>query len=84
MKYLILAAYLVFVWRRLTTYLHIFQQEEYDPVRFVRWLFRTILNTKTYQREFRASTTSAERSEERARCAESRPTTTSRSRTASA
>ena len=35
------AAYLVFVWRRLSTYLHIFQQEEYGPVRFVRWLFRT-------------------------------------------
>src|SRR5206468_4209513 len=28
-------------WRRLSTYLHIFQQEEYQPVRFSRWVFRT-------------------------------------------
>ncbi len=40
MRYLLLAAYLVFAWRRLSTYLHIFQQEEYDPVRFVRWLVK--------------------------------------------
>jgi len=41
MRYLLWLAYLVFAWRRLSTYLHIFQQEEYQPVRFVRWLFRT-------------------------------------------
>ncbi len=41
MKYLILVAYLVFAWRRLSTYLHIFQQEEYQSTRFVRWLFKT-------------------------------------------
>lgn len=41
MKYLLLAAYLIFAWRRLSTYLHIFQQEEYQPIRFVRWLFKT-------------------------------------------
>jgi len=41
MKYVVLLAYLVFAWRRLSTYLHIFQQEEYQPVRFIQWLFRT-------------------------------------------
>ncbi|MFL6450500.1 MAG: Mur ligase family protein [Bryobacteraceae bacterium] len=41
MKYVLLIAYLVFAWRRLATYLHIFQQEEYQSVRFVRWLFQT-------------------------------------------
>ncbi|MFL6416696.1 MAG: Mur ligase family protein [Bryobacteraceae bacterium] len=41
MKYLLLTAYLAFAWRRLSTYLHIFQQEEYQPVRFIRWLFVT-------------------------------------------
>ena len=41
MKYVLLIAYLVFAWRRLSTYLHIFQQEEYQPIRFIRWLFRS-------------------------------------------
>jgi UDP-N-acetylmuramoyl-tripeptide--D-alanyl-D-alanine ligase len=41
MRFLLLLAYLVFAWRRLSTYLHIFQQEEYQPLRFIRWLFRT-------------------------------------------
>jgi UDP-N-acetylmuramoyl-tripeptide--D-alanyl-D-alanine ligase len=41
MKFVLMLAYLVFAWRRLSTYLHIFQQEEYHPVRFVRWLFAT-------------------------------------------
>lgn len=31
-------AYLAFAWRRTLTYLHIFQQEEYDSPRFQRWL----------------------------------------------
>ena len=34
----------------------------------VRWLFRTILNTRTYQREFRPSTTSAGRTPFAANC----------------
>src|SRR3954468_6934531 len=41
MRYLLFLAYLVFAGRRLSTYLHIFQQEEYQPVRFIRWLFTT-------------------------------------------
>lgn len=41
MKYVLLVAYLIFAWRRLATYLHIFQQEEYQSTRFVRWLFKT-------------------------------------------
>lgn len=35
---LIGAAFVVFAYRRLLTYLHIFQQEEYDGPRFLRWL----------------------------------------------
>src|ERR1700740_558553 len=35
------AAALVFLWRRSLTYLHIFQQEEYDGRRFLRWLVTT-------------------------------------------
>lgn len=34
------AGFLVFAARRLLTYLHIFQQEEYDGGRFLRWLGR--------------------------------------------
>lgn len=30
--------FLPFAWRRLLTYLHIFQQEEYDGPRFLRWI----------------------------------------------
>jgi len=40
MKMLVSACFAVFALRRLVTYLHIFQQEEYDGVRFVRWMVR--------------------------------------------
>lgn len=40
MKILVLVAYVVFAIRRLITYLHIFQQEEYDSPRFIRWMIR--------------------------------------------
>lgn len=36
-----LAGFAWFGWRRLLTYLHVFQQEEYDAPRFVRWLAST-------------------------------------------
>ena len=36
-----LAASLIFGWRRTLTYLHIFQQEEYDGGRFIRWIGRS-------------------------------------------
>ncbi|HKS88877.1 MAG TPA: UDP-N-acetylmuramoyl-tripeptide--D-alanyl-D-alanine ligase [Stellaceae bacterium] len=32
--------FLIFAWRRLLTYLHLFQQEEYDDRRFLAWLWR--------------------------------------------
>ncbi len=35
---LIYLAYLVFAGRRLLTYLHAYQQEEYDTLRFLRWM----------------------------------------------
>ena len=35
---LVVLAFLPFAWRRLLTYLHIFQQEEYDGPRFLRWI----------------------------------------------
>lgn len=35
---LTLLGFLPFAWKRLLTYLHIFQQEEYDGARFLRWL----------------------------------------------
>lgn len=38
MNYLIAAAFYWFAYRRLQTYLHIYQQEEYDSPRFIRWL----------------------------------------------
>jgi UDP-N-acetylmuramoyl-tripeptide--D-alanyl-D-alanine ligase len=38
MKYFLLVAFLLFALRRLLTYLHIYQQEEYDSLRFLRWL----------------------------------------------
>ncbi|MDQ0472597.1 Mur ligase family protein [Labrys wisconsinensis] len=38
---LVLAGFAVFAWRRLMTYLHIFQQEEYDGGRFLTWMLRT-------------------------------------------
>ncbi len=34
-------AFLFFALRRLRRYLHIYQQEEYDSLRFMRWLFRS-------------------------------------------
>jgi UDP-N-acetylmuramoyl-tripeptide--D-alanyl-D-alanine ligase len=37
---LIWIGFVAFAARRLTTYLHLFQQEEYDNTRFVRWLVR--------------------------------------------
>jgi UDP-N-acetylmuramoyl-tripeptide--D-alanyl-D-alanine ligase len=37
----VVLAFVPFAARRLMTYLHIFQQEEYDGVRFVRWLAAT-------------------------------------------
>src|SRR4051812_33799272 len=41
MRYLLLIAFLVFGSQRLLTYLHIYQQEEYQPLRFIRWLLRS-------------------------------------------
>ena len=38
MRFALLAAFTLFALRRLLTYLHIFQQEEYDGKRFVRWI----------------------------------------------
>jgi UDP-N-acetylmuramoyl-tripeptide--D-alanyl-D-alanine ligase len=42
--------YLLFAIRRLMSYLHIFQQEEYDGPRFFAWLFRT----RSFDRKFSA------------------------------
>ena len=41
MKSLLLLCFLAFALRRLMTYLHIYQQEEYQPVRFLRWLWNS-------------------------------------------
>ncbi len=41
MKYFLLVAFLLFALRRLLTYLHIYQQDEYDSSRFIPWLFRS-------------------------------------------
>ena len=41
MRYFLLIAFLLFALRRLLTYLHIYQQEEYDSLRFVRWLLKS-------------------------------------------
>lgn len=38
MNFLVALAFLGFAYRRLLTYLHIYQQEEYDSGRFLRWL----------------------------------------------
>lgn len=38
MRFLPFAAFLFFCYRRLLTYLHIYQQEEYDSFRFLRWI----------------------------------------------
>ncbi len=39
--FVLVAAYAFFMRRRLLQYLHIFQQEEYAPARFFRWMLRT-------------------------------------------
>ena len=39
MSLVVLAGFVVFAFRRLLTYLHIYQQEEYDSRRFFHWLF---------------------------------------------
>jgi UDP-N-acetylmuramoyl-tripeptide--D-alanyl-D-alanine ligase len=41
MSYVVAVAYLFFAFRRLYRYLHMFQQEEYESPRFVRWMART-------------------------------------------
>lgn len=33
-------AYIFFAWRRILTYLHIYQQDDYDGKRFIQWLVR--------------------------------------------
>jgi UDP-N-acetylmuramoyl-tripeptide--D-alanyl-D-alanine ligase len=38
---LVFLAYLAFATKRIMTYLHIYQQEEYDTGRFLRWMSRT-------------------------------------------
>lgn len=44
---LVLAAFIPFAWKRFLTYLHIFQQEEYDGPRFLHWLFyNVVVDTK--------------------------------------
>ncbi|MDQ0392347.1 Mur ligase family protein [Labrys monachus] len=35
------AGFAPFAWKRLLTYLHIFQQEEYDGPRFLRWMIKS-------------------------------------------
>jgi UDP-N-acetylmuramoyl-tripeptide--D-alanyl-D-alanine ligase len=39
--YLPVVPFILFAVRRLMSYLHIFQQEEYDGTRFLPWLIRT-------------------------------------------
>src|SRR5947208_1828148 len=39
MIYVLAIAFLIFAVRRLLTFLHIFQQEEYDGPRFLRWIW---------------------------------------------
>mgnify|MGYP006426255183 CR=1 FL=1 len=36
-------AFMVFAWRRALTYLHAYQQEEYDSLRFWRWMRRRLV-----------------------------------------
>lgn len=38
---IVFAAYTIFSLRRAMTYLHIFQQEEYDGLRFLKWIIKT-------------------------------------------
>jgi UDP-N-acetylmuramoyl-tripeptide--D-alanyl-D-alanine ligase len=42
MSVLIFVSYVFFSARRLLTYLHFFQQDEYDSPRFIRWVLRTV------------------------------------------
>ena len=37
---LVIVAYAGFLTKRLLTYLHAFQQEEYDSARFIKWMLR--------------------------------------------
>ncbi|MBV9612345.1 MAG: hypothetical protein JO091_07725, partial [Acidobacteriaceae bacterium] len=47
MNFLAAVAFLAFAYRRLLTYLHIYQQEEYDSLRFLRWIAgRLALDTR--------------------------------------
>ncbi len=41
MKWLAFIAFFFFAFRRLQTYLHIYQQEEYQPIRFLRWMVQS-------------------------------------------
>ncbi len=41
MRYFLLVSFLLFALRRLLTYLHIYQQEEYHSLRFIRWLLQS-------------------------------------------
>lgn len=44
---LVLIGFIPFAWKRFLTYLHIFQQEEYDGRRFLHWLFyNVVVDTK--------------------------------------
>ncbi|GLS19080.1 hypothetical protein GCM10007874_20970 [Labrys miyagiensis] len=40
---LVLLGFIPFAWKRFLTYLHIFQQEEYDAGRFLHWLFYNVV-----------------------------------------
>lgn len=40
---LVLLGFIPFAWKRFLTYLHIFQQEEYDGGRFLHWLFYNVV-----------------------------------------
>ncbi len=38
MKFVLAIAFVPFALRRLLTYLHIYQQDEYQPIRFIKWM----------------------------------------------
>ncbi|ALK08022.1 Mur ligase family protein [Blastochloris viridis] len=40
-QFVLAGGFAFFAWRRALTYLHVFQQEEYDGARFLGWLLRT-------------------------------------------
>ncbi len=46
-EWLVASAFFFFSFVRLRSYLHYFQQEEYDAIRFVRWLY----NTRSWDRK---------------------------------